>query len=77
MKLRSLALLTALSCAILATGSAHAQGFVFGTAQPAQPAQPAKPQAAAQVPAGSRTSKVETAPRLLARMGLLLSLIHI
>ncbi len=71
MKIRSLALQTALSCAILVTGSAHAQGFVFGTAQPAQPAQPAKPQAAAQVPAGSRTSKVETAQRLLARMGLL------
>jgi putrescine transport system substrate-binding protein len=43
-------------------GAAHAQGFVFGTEQP-------KEQAAA--PAGARNAKVETAQRLLARMGLL------
>lgn len=44
-------------------GAAQAQGFVFGTG--AQP----KPDAA--VPAGTRNPKVETAQRLLARLGLL------
>ena len=52
-----------LTCGLL-TGTAQAQGFVFGTAQPA------KPEAAA-APSGARSAKVETAQRLLARMGLL------
>ncbi len=64
MKIRTLALLTALCCSGLMTGTAQAQGFVFGTA---------KPEAATPAPAspGARNAKVETAQRLLARMGLL------
>lgn len=66
MKIRTLALLTALSCCGWMTGTAQAQGFVFGTA---------KPEAATPTPApaspGARNAKVETAQRLLTRMGLL------
>lgn len=64
MKLRTLALIVSLLGSGLLAGTAQAQGFVFGTAQPA------KPEAAA-VPSGARSAKVETAQRLLARMGLL------
>jgi len=64
MKIRTLALLTALCCSGLMTGTAQAQGFVFGTAKPeATTPAPANP--------GARNAKVETAQRLLARMGLL------
>ena len=63
MKIRTLALLAALGGSTLLFNPAQAQGFVFGTAQPA------KPDVAA--PAGTRSAKVETAQRLLARMGLL------
>ncbi len=62
MKFRTLTLLAALSVGWIT--SAHAQGFVFGTAQP-----PAKTEAT--TPTGVRSAKVETAQRLLARMGLL------
>ena len=62
MKFRTLSLLAALSIGPIT--SAQAQGFVFGTAQA-----PAKTEVAA--PAGARNAKVETAQRLLARMGLL------
>ena len=63
MKLRTLALVATLLGSGLLSGTAQAQGFVFGTAQPA------KPDAA--VASGARRAKVETAQRLLARMGLL------
>lgn len=64
MKIRTIALLSALLASGLSVGSAHAQGFVFGTAKP-------DPAPAAAVNPGARTAKVETAQRLLARMGLL------
>jgi spermidine/putrescine-binding protein len=63
MKLRTLALVATLLGSGLLSGTAQAQGFVFGSAQPA------KPDAA--VASGARSAKVETAQRLLARMGLL------
>lgn len=62
MKTRTLALFAALTTSVLTTGIAQAQGFVFGTGQP-----PAE----AVAPAGARQPKVETAQRLLARLGLL------
>lgn len=62
MKFRTLWLLAALSLGWIS--ASQAQGFVFGTA----PA-PAKTEAAA--PTGARNAKVETAQRLLTRMGLL------
>jgi spermidine/putrescine-binding protein len=62
MKIRNLALMTSLCCAAWMTGSAQAQGFVFGTGEP---------KAEAPAVAGARNAKVETAQRLLARMGLL------
>jgi spermidine/putrescine-binding protein len=62
MKIRTLALMTSLCCAAWMTGSAQAQGFVFGTGEP---------KAEAPAVAGARNAKVETAQRLLARMGLL------
>jgi putrescine transport system substrate-binding protein len=67
MKIRTFALLATLGCTALLTHTAQAQGFVFGTAAPekTQAAQPAA------IQAGTRTAKVETAQRLLARMGLL------
>lgn len=66
MKFRTLALWAAFSGAgLLGATAVQAQGFVFGTAKP-DPA----PTVAAQTPAG-RSAKVETAQRLLARMGLL------
>ena len=65
MKLHTLALLAALTCSSALFGNAQAQGFVFGTDQPA------KATTAAPATAGSRTPKIETAQRLLARMGLL------
>ncbi|MBP8287571.1 MAG: extracellular solute-binding protein [Rhodoferax sp.] len=68
MKLRPVSLIAALVCTHLLMGSVQAQGFVFGT-DPA--AAPAKPNTPAPLPAGQRTAKVETAQRLLARMGLL------
>jgi peptidoglycan hydrolase-like protein with peptidoglycan-binding domain len=63
MKLRTLAFTVTLLGSTLLAGTAQAQGFVFGTAQPG------KPEAA--TPNGARSAKVETAQRLLARMGLL------
>ncbi len=55
------------ACALLggnfATDTANAQGFVFGTAAPAKQGQP--------VQSGVRDGKVESAQRLLARIGLL------
>src|ERR1035437_8069434 len=65
MKTRTLALLLALSCTSLLTSPTQAQGFVFGTDQAKTPAP-----APATAPAGNRDAKVETAQRLLARMGL-------
>ncbi len=61
MKIRTIVLVVALSCSGWMAGNAQAQGFVFGTAQP---------KAEAPVPTGARNAKVETAQRLLARMGL-------
>ena len=61
MSIRTLSLLSILVSATLMVGTAQAQGFVFGTAKP-------KTEAAA--PSGARNAKVETAQRLLARMGL-------
>lgn len=63
MKIHHFAILAALSSASM--GMAHAQGFVFGSGQATTDA----PVAAA--PAGARQAKVETAQRLLARLGLL------
>jgi spermidine/putrescine-binding protein len=64
MKSHTVAQLATLACAGLLASTVHAQGFVFGTAKPeAAPAAAASP--------GARTAKVETAQRLLARMGLL------
>jgi spermidine/putrescine-binding protein len=63
MKFRSLSLLTALSIGCITLS--HAQGFVFGTAQA-----PTKSESVAPT-TGTRNAKVETAQRLLARMGLL------
>ena len=66
MTFRTLALVAALGgAALVGTTAVQAQGFVFGTAKP-DPA----PAVAAPSPAG-RSAKVETAQRLLARMGLL------
>lgn len=67
MKIRTFARLATLGCTALLTHTAQAQGFVFGTAAPekTQAAQPAA------IQAGTRTAKVETAQRLLTRMGLL------
>ncbi len=62
MKTSTLAFLVALSCVGLMASTAQAQGFVFGTGQPT------KPEVAPT--AGARNAKVETAQRLLARMGL-------
>lgn len=59
--------LTALLLFALAAGFAQAQGFVLGTGDPAKPPAPA----AAPAAPGGRTPKIETAQRLLARMGLL------
>lgn len=68
MKFRPLTQIAALAAACLLLGNAMAQGFVFGT-DPAAPAKAAPAPTA--VPPGQRTAKVETAQRLLARMGLL------
>ena len=66
MKLRSSITLALLGAFVGLAAPAHAQGFVFGSAAPA------KPEAAAQpTPVGARSAKVETAQRLLKRMGLL------
>ena len=61
MSIRTLSLLSVLASATLMMGVAQAQGFVFGTAKP-------KPEAAETT--GARHAQVETAQRLLARMGL-------
>ena len=61
MKIRSLAAVAALCCSVLAS-PAGAQGFVFGTGE--------APKASEAAP-GARNAKVETAQRLLARIGLL------
>jgi spermidine/putrescine-binding protein len=61
MKLRTLALVALSISAGWMTSPAQAQGFVFGTDDPKAPAA---------APAGARSAKVETAQRLLARMGL-------
>ena len=66
MKIRTFNLLVALMCSHWMVGTAHAQGFVFGTAEPSPSAKPA-----AVLPADARPAKVETAQRLLIRMGLL------
>ena len=64
MKIHTIALLATLISGSLTLGTAQAQGFVFGTAKPdAAPAAAVSP--------GARNAKVETAQRLLARMGLL------
>ena len=62
MQLRHIALAAALISGLWITGTAQAQGFVFGTAEPKAPAA---------APAGARNAKVESAQRLLARIGLL------
>ncbi len=66
MKIRTFTLLVALICSPWMVGTAYAQGFVFGTAEPSSPAKPA-----AVLPSDARPAKVETAQRLLIRMGLL------
>ena len=63
MKIRTIPSMTIL-CGLLITGAVQAQGFVFGTGEP-------KAEAPAVLPAGARNPKVETAQRLLARIGLL------
>jgi putrescine transport system substrate-binding protein len=68
MKMRPITLIVVLASSTLLSGNTLAQGFVFGTDQ-AAPAAKAAP--AAPAPAGQRSAKVETAQRLLARMGLL------
>ncbi len=68
MKIRTLALLAAMGCAGLFSAGAQAQGFVFGTAKPEKEQAPA---AAPVASPGARSAKIETAQRLLARMGLL------
>lgn len=62
MKFLTISMLTAVSIGWISPS--HAQGFVFGTA-------PAPAKAEAVVPSGVHSAKVETAQRLLARMGLL------
>jgi spermidine/putrescine-binding protein len=62
MNIRPIALATALIGGLWFVSAAQAQGFVFGTAEP---------KAAAAAPAGERNAKVESAQRLLARLGLL------
>jgi len=66
MNIHLITLLAALACSSLGIGTAQAQGFVFGTAPT-----PAKPDATKTPPSGTSSAKVETAQRLLARMGLL------
>ena len=63
MKIKTIALMTALFGAAWMSGTAQAQGFVFGTGEPKAATATAAP--------GARDAKVETAQRLLARMGLL------
>ena len=65
--LRTLVLLAALGYSGLVFGPACAQGFVFGTAGP----DATKPAAALPDAAAAPRAKVETAQRLLARLGLL------
>lgn len=68
---RPLAVAIAIGCAALLAPSAQAQGFVFGTAEPAKPATtPTQTAAPLQTANGPRSAKVETAQRLLARMAL-------
>jgi putrescine transport system substrate-binding protein len=62
MKFHTLALTATLVGSVWIAGAAQAQGFVFGTAEP---------KAAPNAAAGARNPKVESAQRLLARMGLL------
>jgi len=68
MKIRPITLIAVLLGTTLLTGNTQAQGFVFGTDQAAPPAKtgPAVPASS-----GQRSAKIETAQRLLARMGLL------
>ena len=63
MKMHTIALLSALLGSAWISGSVQAQGFVFGTGEAKTEAAPAA--------AAPRNAKVETAQRLLARMGLL------
>lgn len=65
MKIHTLALVAAFSCGGAVMGVAHAQGFVFGSGQPATEA------AAPPALVGAHNSKTETAQRLLSRLGLL------
>ena len=62
MHIRHIALAAALISGLWTSSTAQAQGFVFGTAEPKAPAA---------APAGARNAKVESAQRLLARIGLL------
>jgi putrescine transport system substrate-binding protein len=68
MKTRRFTALAAVFLFSLAAGSVLAQGFVLGTGEPAKPA--AAP-AVGPAATGVRSPKVETAQRLLARLGLL------
>ncbi len=70
MKIHTIALLTTLGLCSLMSATAQAQGFVFGTAQPTKP-ESAKPEVSTPALSGNRHAKIETAQRLLARMGLL------
>ena len=65
MKIRTVALVAALCTCGWMGSTALAQGFVFGTGEP-----PKADAAASGSNSGSRNAKVETAQRLLARMGL-------
>jgi putrescine transport system substrate-binding protein len=68
---RPLVLVAALACGTFLATAANAQGFVFGTAEPAKPATTAtQTTASGQSANGARSAKVESAQRLLARMGL-------
>jgi len=68
MKLHPLARIATLCCLALFNSPASAQGFVFGTAAPARP-EAAVPTAAPAAPVSA--GKIQTAQRLLARLGLL------
>ena len=69
MKFRVIAALALLTAGASLTGAAQAQGFVFGSGS--QPAQPAAAAPTAPVAPGQKNARVETAQRLLSRMGLL------
>ena len=68
MNIRPIALIAALLGSHLLLGSVQAQGFIFGADAASTQPKPAAPSTASN---GQRSAKVETAQRLLARMGLL------